>query len=969
MREKIIFAYSKERVNTPTPGKNQRVTLDQLHTLLTAGIYPAAYDQLPDLARRARAGDNAAAALLSERKKELPYFLASGFCPTHHNDATLEYNGVLQIDIDFKQLAGVLLALAALELISANKPAGVLLAGLSPSTYGVKLLLLTDNLDKEKHRAAFEYVRAILSEGLQISPANFDVLGASQPCYMFYQRPGTALYYNPDATPVHIPTTAQNPAQVKRSAPTQIDAETLEQIKQAADYLIKNRCNVATCYDEYLQIMFAVKHTFGADGEAPALELLNNCPTFATSTTRSTFSRRWDKLKPQKITGRYLLYIAGKFGFTGRKTPPQRTFDLQAGEYLTDAIKRHRIDPESLTGKYIIAPTGAGKTHFAAELSKHKPVVVILPTTAQVEQIAARNGATPWHGNARNIPENCRFIASTLQSFPQLLTRLNATDWHVLFDEAHGFTTDSAAGYKLEDLRRFLELRRRFCLKVTYMTGTDIYNYHPDFSELERVIFKREKDGQREKTLYIQRCQNIAATVAQYARESVAAGRIPFILLNDKYLKLAALDNALEGFKVAKINADTKHTADVKQITETGEIPADAEILISTTVIREGTDINDRRPFDFYIIGHHHSTTIEQISARARTSTDVAVYVFKKAENADTRDFDADRYAEYCTKAAQRFCDEHNARTKYDSTESLFFELQLRKAMQQVGAYQPDNSTTWSICHLAINNAVYQAETTAQYRCDALQIKALEQYGFKYLETIHDRVNDQHSAETTAAISAAQKATKQAKQNKYDADLEALETAIFPVQMIEQAKRAGNMPDAYKHVTRLQQDFAMPIHTAAAALRRENPKGSGKGFKLMYTRQCAAMLRNDDRYLQSGRIMSLIMLQLDKLIQPGQPYTADELREILRRCLQLDKSINTDKLLPLDEPQKANRKALELLRYFYTDTEKRGAAAAECPRKRVFYLELYTIFADKTTHAEPAKAETKLRRIFAATIS
>ena len=43
---------------------------------------------------------------ISVLKKKLPYFIASGFCPKHHNDATLDYNGNLQLDIDIKQCGG-----------------------------------------------------------------------------------------------------------------------------------------------------------------------------------------------------------------------------------------------------------------------------------------------------------------------------------------------------------------------------------------------------------------------------------------------------------------------------------------------------------------------------------------------------------------------------------------------------------------------------------------------------------------------------------------------------------------------------------------------------------------------------------------------------------------------------------------------------------------------------------------------
>ena len=43
---------------------------------------------------------------ISVLKKKLNYFIASGFCPKHHSDATIDYNGNLQIDIDIRQCGG-----------------------------------------------------------------------------------------------------------------------------------------------------------------------------------------------------------------------------------------------------------------------------------------------------------------------------------------------------------------------------------------------------------------------------------------------------------------------------------------------------------------------------------------------------------------------------------------------------------------------------------------------------------------------------------------------------------------------------------------------------------------------------------------------------------------------------------------------------------------------------------------------
>lgn len=128
-------------------------------------------------------------------KNALPFVLFSGFCPIHHNDKTIEYNGCLQIDIDFKFAGGDLKAIELKEVVK-DLPF-VILAAISPSCYGLKCLIATDNNDINLHGNVSKAIIFELSKTLNIDIQYFDNLGASQPCFLPYDK---NVYFNPNFT-------------------------------------------------------------------------------------------------------------------------------------------------------------------------------------------------------------------------------------------------------------------------------------------------------------------------------------------------------------------------------------------------------------------------------------------------------------------------------------------------------------------------------------------------------------------------------------------------------------------------------------------------------------------------------------------------------------------------------------------------------------------------------------------------
>jgi hypothetical protein len=314
----IFFAWSPDRVNTlPSQARpNERISLEQLAQRLCGDMPPAEYMLLPEYAKKAYAGDAEAKKQLTAAKMQLPYFLASGFCPTHHRDDSLEYNGILQIDIDFKTAGGDDKAAETLRSIHALCPPGIVMAALSPSTFGVKILLWTDNTEKVYHALALQAGIKYLSMMLDTPEDCFDKLGASQPVYAPYEREPGQMFYNPEAQPLHF-----DPNYKESTMPAGIQSDDAAAI-QAAQYIIDNRLNVATHYHEYLKVMAACKNTFGDAGKSLAIDILGNSPQFAVSEFSKWIDRKWDSLKQpgSKHAGpATLVWLANQHGFKFKK--------------------------------------------------------------------------------------------------------------------------------------------------------------------------------------------------------------------------------------------------------------------------------------------------------------------------------------------------------------------------------------------------------------------------------------------------------------------------------------------------------------------------------------------------------------------------------------------------------------------------------------------------------------------------
>jgi hypothetical protein len=130
---------------------------------------------------------------ISKLKTRLPYFIASGICPKGHSNASLTFNGCVQIDIDYKTISD---EKVLLEIKNACKTIpGAILVFSSITGRGTKVILHTDMTEKDLAKPlldyCYDYVNAFLKD--KNLPVEVDRLGLSQPCYFSHDPEVFAL--------------------------------------------------------------------------------------------------------------------------------------------------------------------------------------------------------------------------------------------------------------------------------------------------------------------------------------------------------------------------------------------------------------------------------------------------------------------------------------------------------------------------------------------------------------------------------------------------------------------------------------------------------------------------------------------------------------------------------------------------------------------------------------------------------
>ena len=920
-----IFALSPDRVDVGEylARPNIETDLAQLQVLIQSDA-PEALNKAREIARivyEHRPDDRGLKASIQAFKKQLPYFLASGYCPKHHNDHTLQYNGVLQIDIDFKESKGNQKAKELKEQVKNMGLPFIMLCAISPSNYGVKILVATTNQDLTKHSEALKDLIHILSNILGISERNFDSLGASQPCYVPFDK---EVYVNHNFTPYQWTPKITN-LSTKNAINITLDNTDLAQ--QAVNYLIQNKISVANSYDEYLSITAACINTFGdTEGSLIAYDLLSCSPQFLDSNFCSNFKNhtRFTRQDGNISTAGTLVHFAKENGWKPiYRLPDAKTpkFVLRGakGDKFSHILSNNDIEltPTNFCNRIWIVPTGTGKTFVVALFAKNYKTVIVCPTLALVENVCKEYGATKFTGDYRQLAGDETFIATTYASYKSLLNRIDTKAFNVFIDESHNFTSSTNRGFLLSELTDVWNISKEFYASVTLLTGTDLYNFHPDIAAMPKVTVHVPKE---KKPFEIINCKKLIPAIVESVKNSISKGRFPIVLFNDTGAKLNALQTLLSPLGIAFFNSHEKDNDDFISTITDGFIPINIKGIVTTTVLKEGNNIYNEYAYDIISVGEHHSSTIEQLANRPRKAKDIKVYILK-GENREKLDqtFDAGKEGNQLIWRTQRACNELNTNDLSDTT-LLALELQGRNAIQNLPIIE-NTEGGYSIDYLQINNFVFKRESTAEYKNDNYLISNLEKYGFEYIDTYNfskDIMKDDQKA-----IDEANKARKEKEAADYKTELSVINQRPDALEYCEKKSMSRTATKGEKKATvRVTQLHKLGYNTEEAVNMVTDVKND-TSFKLLKNRIVIQDLRKNEEYMNSNRMFSILIQKFENTFDITKTYSSDEIRSKVVECLSLDKSIYLDPFLTEKEgnneekSQKRIDKCLKVLRLFF----------------------------------------------------
>lgn len=324
----------------------------------------------------------------------------------------------------------------------------------------------------------------------------------------------------------------------------------------------------------------------------------------------------------------------------------------------------------------IEAPTGSGKTTFFAKLPRRtgQRVVVACPTVNLARQAAGKvRGAVAIHGRASTRRSNKAAEAKlvfctydTLHQLPDIHRRI------VVVDEAHnlinqfGQAADTYNPFRADTLRKVLELceqgQRAVFLSGTMppllaqAIGAKLLQVHRRESNQVRVHVL-EADGASADKL-------TAATLAELHRIDYTADRLHFVFMNNTEQLEAIRAHLIEAghLKAEQIELITRRTVNqgkrrgFDSIIKKEALPEGVKLVLSTCLISEGVNINNRNIGRVLYAGPRCGDTFRQYVARFRNVPALDVWAILPREN-NLRDRflhgDVSRMLNRCQRSAE----------------------------------------------------------------------------------------------------------------------------------------------------------------------------------------------------------------------------------------------------------------------------------------------------------------------------
>lgn len=410
---------------------------------------------------------------------------------------------------------------------------------------------------------------------------------------------------------------------------------------------------------------------------------------------------------------------------------------LHEGQFLGDV--RFEL-PERA---YLKANTGSGKTTYAIRLDGR--VLLVVPTIAILEQLHAHypHAAVYYQDHKTVQPGGNDLIITTPDSLPRVLELIDATDYTLVVDEAHNV---ALAGYRKRAYGNVVRCLNGAWRRVILMSGTPLPLVGADLEIFKSVTVASPLREQQARRVVYQPGEKLAAVVDNCDPD----GR-HLIFLNNKQALLHKLVFMLQkrGFRteqIALVNADTRNTGPYRTLVENEEIPDEVSVIISTSVIAEGFNIQTNVDA-VHFASAVSSVEAQQIVNRFRNEAPAVCYWYNRGTGKKTRT-NVTRLAKQILADAIDLANGLNACDEADPNEEDACFVEWRRARLRATsrlstgqlvdvAEDPETGhKTYEPSPVGVNNAVYTTLKATEGKNPELFKNNTAVYGWTWLDDL-----------------------------------------------------------------------------------------------------------------------------------------------------------------------------------------------------------------------------------------
>ncbi len=277
----------------------------------------------------------------------------------------------------------------------------------------------------------------------------------------------------------------------------------------------------------------------------------------------------------------------------------------------------------------IDGPTGGGKTTSIIDLLRYKEdkFILLVPYTSMTSQFYKKFEMDKVDGSVSKcelipILKKGRPIVSTYDGLKKIMENGDPNEWTIIIDEIHNFILqdsfrDETISFVMNHLEQF---KRRIYLSGTIVSP--IISGLPNKGKIRKIKFidkNRTKKNFKIYTYERNTNKRVQKYLIDYCLNNSSNDNLIIIQWNNKKI-LNELNQILKEYRIQSIitSSDEKDIPEYISITDNEVIPDSVNILLTTSVLNDGINIQNENIHSVITVNEHNLLSIEQFFNRFR---------------------------------------------------------------------------------------------------------------------------------------------------------------------------------------------------------------------------------------------------------------------------------------------------------------------------------------------------------------